>query len=508
VAGASFEIQQNARLLPPFKNRRLVKITQKFFLFGLIPALAQAFISVQMFSLLNSVEFFAAKEARQSTIDRKLTAAMAEMINLAVAAKAFAAVPGAETARMVEASSARTDAIFAELRGLTKDDPASRADIERLISIGSTARDQFIADKRATDQNLFGGQTPVFDIESVASGRMFVSCLKQTSKILDRQSAQLDETRARLKEDRQRVKFLVWAELFFSSAVIGVLYLLFRYDFGRRFGNLLENARMLALDRRPSKEISGGDELSELSKALIVAAEQRQEAVTQKQSLFQMVTHDLRSPLMASSIVVTTMIDEEAETREERRKRLGTIDRNLQRVIDLANDLLTIEKLSAGGLELHRVNVDFQETIEQAVETVQPLADLKNCRIANLSPSLLVSIDEDRVLQVTVNLLANAIKFSPAGALVEVKASLEEHWLRVEVLDRGPGIDPKDVQKLFDPFRQGAARQGGGFGLGLAIAKLLVDLHGGNIGASARPGGGTIFWYTLKPQTVPIKEST
>jgi signal transduction histidine kinase len=96
-------------------------------------------------------------------------------------------------------------------------------------------------------------------------------------------------------------------------------------------------------------------------------------------------------------------------------------------------------------------------------------------------------------------LLANAIKFSPPGAAVEVAATIDSNRLRVEVKDRGPGIDEKQIQKLFNPFQQGDdSKTAGGFGLGLAIAKSLVELHDGSIGARARAGGGTIFWYTLR----------
>ncbi len=192
-------------------------------------------------------------------------------------------------------------------------------------------------------------------------------------------------------------------------------YVLFRYDFSRRFTNLLAIAQDLALDRPPSQLVSGSDELRQLSDALVTAAEARREAVAQKQLLFQMVTHDLRSPLMAASLTVDTIIKDDKATAEKKQSRLQSVERSLQRVVGLSNDLLTIERLSAGGLELSRTRVDFKETIQYAIETVLPLAEQKHCSLINLAPSLAVSIDEDRILQVTVNLLANAIKYSPSG---------------------------------------------------------------------------------------------
>jgi signal transduction histidine kinase len=477
-----------------------LKIAQKFLVFGLVPALAQAFICVQMFSLLNTVEYYNDREAKQIMIYRKLVAAMGKLVEMGVAARAYLNTPNDDLAHLVEKSSDGVDAIFEELRSLTSDDPATHADIEQLIKIGAGSQTQFLSFKESLGQTTASTSAITSEnVEAFRSGRVFIGRMRQANKILDRETKQLEETGAKIKANREEVKKFIWAELFLSTGFIAVLYLLFRYDFAKRFSSLLEIARDLSMDVAPSKTISGADELSELSRALVAAAEARQEAVAQKQMLFQMVTHDLRSPLMAASLVVQTLLRQVTESAEQRQKRLESLEKSLLRVVGLTNDLLTVEQLSAGGLEITRVRVDFQETIDQAIETVQPLADQNKCRLINQSPSLLVSIDEDRILQVTVNLLANAIKFSPAGKEVAVTAAIENNWLRVEVMDRGPGINDKDIQRLFNPFQQGNDGQNSaGFGLGLAIAKMLVDLHGGNIGARSRPGGGTIFWYTLR----------
>ncbi len=449
--------------------------------------------------MLSSVEELAEKEAKQSLIDRKLVEAMAQFVEVAVAARTYAALPVHSAALYLAKVVARNNAIFAELRALTVDDPATLADIEQLISIGSTSQKQFLAYKGVSQPDSANDPALAhLDVEAFRSGRVFVSCLKESLKILDRETAKLEGTRAQLKINRLRVRELVWAELLLGIAVIALLYFLFRYDFVRRFNNLLLIARDLAMDKPPSQTIAGGDELTELSKALIDAAQARQEAVAQKQMLFQMVTHDLRSPLMAASIVVETLTNEISGDVEQRRERLNSMQRSLKRVVGLTDDLLTIEQHSAGGLELRKVQVDFKETIKHAIEIVQPLADRKDCQIVNQSPSLLVSVDEDRILQVLVNLLANAIKFSQPASPIEVTTALDAGRLHVEVLDRGAGISEEDIQQLFNPFKQSVNnRNSAGFGLGLAIAKMLVDLHDGEIGARPRTGGGTVFWFTL-----------
>jgi signal transduction histidine kinase len=478
-----------------------IKITQKFLLFGLIPALVQVVILAQLFFYLGAVKDYAEQEVQQSLVARTLVSAVAQSMELALALGAYAAMPLDQTAKNMQVASESVDKAFAELLTVTKNDPTTYAEIKQMMAIGSISKSEFFTFKHVETDEGIENDSPIKNInmKKVKDSQKFIHRIRQLTKILDRQNARLEEIRSKQKQNRTAVERLVLAELVITIVGIAGAYIVFKYDFGRRFNDLLQIAQDLALDKPASQTISGGDELSELSEALITAAEARREAVSQKQMLFQMVTHDLRSPLMAASLVVDTLLRDNSATEEKKQIRLQGVERSLQRVVGLANDLLTIERLSAGGLEIDRTRVNFQETIEHAIETVQPLADQKKCELVNSSPKLAVSIDEDRVLQVIINLAANAIKFSPPGAQVEITAANEGSHLRVEVLDRGPGISDKDIKRLFNPFQQvSEGDKAVGFGLGLAIAKMLVDLHEGNIGARPRPGGGTIFWFTLR----------
>lgn len=481
--------------------KKQLRITQKFLLFALIPAVAQTCISVQMFKLLATVEALTEKEAKQSLIDRKLVQGMSQMVKVAFAIKAYAAVPDDFTARNLKITSARMDSILSDLGELSVYDPDTHAEIENLVAIASASKKQFLICKGVASQKVKGETNlPPVTPDDFSSGRVFFSNLKEIERILDKETAKLEDTRSKLKIEREQVKQLVWTELILCASLIGILYLIFRFDFLRRFNKLLLLARELALDKPLTEGIGliGGDELTELSNALIDSANKRRDAVAQKQMMFQMITHDLRSPLMAATLVVDSLIRDRFSSPEHTKQRLDTMQRSLQRVVGLTEDLLILEKLSTGGIELQKVPVNFRETVECAIESVQPLADKKPCRIENQAASFLVSIDEDRVLQVLVNLLANAIKFSPAESLIEVVAILKSECVEVEVRDRGPGIDESDAKRLFEPFKQGSDGQNAaGFGLGLTIAKMLVELHGGSIGVTPRAGGGSVFFFTL-----------
>jgi signal transduction histidine kinase len=479
-----------------------VKITQKFLVFALIPAVFQSIVFVQLLFSLQDLVHYAEEEAHQSAVESTLVLAMSASVEVAVATSAYAATPMEAIGEQLEISQKKADKVFATLRNMTADDPVTHSEIEQLITLGDVLKKDFFFQKLHTGENPeIADDSPVknVDWEKLQYGRRFAARTKQMTKILARQNVALQELRDKQEKSRANTQRLITIEAILGLAMIAILYVLFRHDFGRRFNDLLLIAQDLALDRTPTKIVRGRDELAELSDALLTAAEARREAVAQKQMLFQMVTHDLRSPLMAASVVVDTLIHDEKATPEKRQNRLQSVDRSLQRVVGLANDLLTIERLSAGGLEISRTRVDIKQTVEHAIETVLPLAEQKHCSLANNAPSLNVFIDEDRILQVIVNLLGNAIKYSPQGEVVEISAALDGSRLRVEVMDRGPGISDKDLKRLFNPFQQvSESDKTKGFGLGLTIAKMLVELHDGKIGANARAGGGTTFWFTLR----------
>jgi signal transduction histidine kinase len=478
-----------------------VKITQKFLLIGLVPAVAQILICSQLFSLLSSVEYYSDLEIKQNIIARTLLSAVAQSVQVAVLAGAYTGQPSPETIAMVDQAAAKEDKTFDQLRNLTRDDTVTYKELETLQNLGKVSTELFLRGKGAHRVNPnYDDDSPVGTVyfDQFQNGRQFIQQVRQLTRVFDHQNERLEQIRLKQKSNREQVKFFVWAELIFDIVCVGALYIIFRVDFSSRFNNLVAMARDLAADRPIARTVGGTDELGYLSKALVNAADARREAVNQKQLLFQMVTHDLRSPLMAASLVVETMLEQPNPDPVKQETRLHSIERSLQRVVGLSNDLLTIEKLSAGGLELNRTRVDVQETIDFAIETVKPLSDHKGLILNNQAPAMAASLDEDRILQVLVNLLTNAIKFSPKSTQIDITAQKNAHQLRIEIQDRGPGIDKKDLKRLFDPFQQANDGQNAkGFGLGLAIARMLVELHEGEIGAFERQGGGTVFWFTI-----------
>lgn len=209
-----------------------------------------------------------------------------------------------------------------------------------------------------------------------------------------------------------------------------------------------------------------------------------------KDEFLAIVSHELRSPLGA--ILGWAHMLRRRGGEEEFNRGLDVIEQSVQSQAKLIEDLLDMSRMTSGRIRLDLQPVEPRGFIDAAAEIVQPAAEEKRIRIdkvLDLSAGPL-SGDAGRLQQIMVNLLANAVKFTPEGGYVRIALQRVERWAEIRVADTGIGIAPEFLPHVFDRFRQAdssAARRHGGLGLGLAIARHLVELHGGEIRAES-PG--------------------
>ena len=214
-----------------------------------------------------------------------------------------------------------------------------------------------------------------------------------------------------------------------------------------------------------------------------------------------MVSHDLRSPLSSVSGIFTLAVTNVyGQMSDQLRTVLGLCDSEMHRLIRLANDLLDIEKVESGGLELSISRCGGQTVVEDALNAVQGQAQSDEVSISlDVEQGMELRCDRDRIIQVLVNLLSNAVKFSPRGENVQLKCYSENAVAVFAVTDNGPGIAREEQNEIFERFKQLAQDQTRtkGVGLGLAICKALVEQHGGTIGVTSELGKGSCFWVRL-----------
>ncbi|MBN1146308.1 MAG: hypothetical protein JXA78_03560 [Anaerolineales bacterium] len=218
------------------------------------------------------------------------------------------------------------------------------------------------------------------------------------------------------------------------------------------------------------------------------------------------ITHEFRTPLSALNASVEFLLDEiEHLSKDETKDLLGSIHLSVTGLQTLIDNLLESISIEAGHFTVRIRPVELGEVIEQAVRVVKPLLDRRQQQlVVSQPPSLpLVKGDSARLQQALVNLLSNASKYGPMEQRIDLYLEVvDDRFVRLSVADKGPGISSLDREKLFHRFVRLDTADGAqyGVGLGLSVVKAIIEEHGGAVGVAERPGGGSIFWFTLPIQ--------
>ncbi len=345
-----------------------------------------------------------------------------------------------------------------------------------------------------------GAPSLVSDIEMSRSGVMSILTkdLGREDQI-GKQRSSLEAARAEGEKNRQLVKVTVWLGMLGNLLLAAALILFFNKDMSQRLKLLVDNAQRLPRRQALNMLVSGDDELTYLDTAMHQAADDLQKAFDFRASLMQMVAHDLRSPLFSCRISLDIISDFDGDNLSPKgQKQLMAMNANLERLVNLINDLLFIEQFENDQLTLNLGPENMKEVIETSISAVAALADVKEITLVNSASKGYAEIDRERILQVLVNYLSNAIKFSPKGGTVEVSTAHVGNKLKVSVTDHGSGIRKEDAAKLFQKFFQAQdGKAAGGTGLGLAISKLIITSHGGEVGVNSEVGKGSTFWFSI-----------
>jgi signal transduction histidine kinase len=212
------------------------------------------------------------------------------------------------------------------------------------------------------------------------------------------------------------------------------------------------------------------------------------------------MSHELRTPLNAiigfSEVLSERMF---GEINEKQAEYIGDILQSGQHLLSLINDILDLSKIEAGRMELELSDFDLPGTIENTLTLVRAVR-----RGITLGRTVdehlgMIRADERKVKQVLLNLLSNALKFTPEGGKIDVRAAVSDGVAEISVTDTGVGIAPEDEETVFEEFRQvgAAAKKVEGTGLGLAISRKFIELHGGKIWVKSQFGSGSTFSFTL-----------
>ena len=234
----------------------------------------------------------------------------------------------------------------------------------------------------------------------------------------------------------------------------------------------------------------------------LIAHAQTKAALAYRDQYLAFVSHDLKNPLVAISIAARLIRKELSGTSVDLstlRKHLTLIEQSAASMDRMVSDLLDVERIAQGKLHLETREVNLRLLLQECVDLFAPIAASKSLTMTvDVGGEPLVSVlDHDRMLQVLSNLIGNALKFTPEGGRIRLAARKLETEVELSVSDSGPGITAQDQPKLFQKFSQLALENRRGLGLGLFIAKWIVESHGGRIWVTSEAGEGSTFTFVL-----------
>jgi signal transduction histidine kinase/CheY-like chemotaxis protein len=267
----------------------------------------------------------------------------------------------------------------------------------------------------------------------------------------------------------------------------------------------------LALDEAIAASVT--TYVAESENALRRHADALKESDRRKTDFLAMLAHEMRNPLapILTSIELLRLLGSHDANVNQARE---IIERQVKQMVRLVDDLLDLTRIARGKMELRRTHFDLRQAVTQAIQTIRPMLEALNHHLTIALPEepIRVEADEGRIVQVLVNLLANAVKYTERGGRIEVSAAYEGDEAVLRVRDNGVGIEAEKMSIIFDLFTQidrSLARAQGGLGIGLTLVRQLVELHEGSVGVhSEGPGKGSEFVVRLPAaSSTPLAEN-
>lgn len=321
--------------------------------------------------------------------------------------------------------------------------------------------------------------------------------------IAEQQEAEIDQLKKEKEDERQQREFAHKVRNILIAAIAVILLVLLGLIWQRR----QRNRAMIALDRKNQEIAEQNEALQRMNAELETARVAAEAASTAKSTFLTNMSHEVRTPL--NGIMGLTNILLDTDLQPEQRDYLATILSSSTNLLNILNDILDFSKVEAGELDVRPEPTDIRKMLRETMDLMGVIAAGKDLHlelaVGDKVPQNVIA-DAHRIRQVIVNLLNNAIKFTPDGQVLlrcSLGKSRQEGYARLvfEVMDTGVGIEKDKLAVIFDAFRQvddSQVRQHGGVGLGLAICKSLLTLMGGEIVARSQPGKGSTFEFWLE----------
>lgn len=473
-----------------------LRLSQKALLLVVVPLALQLSLLLGVSLLLAQSE----RDVKQQAHAKEVTMHLNQLFRLTLHSAAGISTYGYTRDRhFVKRYEHASDAVpdrMAALKAAVKDDPHEAAVVADLEATINELMDNFRHVKKSVDKKDY-----------LATLRRMQEMKPVIADLYDQfdRASELDtriESIAPLTEQKTRdeLRKILWASAFISVLVAVGATIAINRSTTSRLQMLVENTNRFASGKSLLPATGGHDEIAHLDHVFRDMVRTVEEAQQMKEQFVSVISHELRTPLMnVQGILELVESGTYGDLTFEGSEQVHIAANSTGRVMTLINDLLSIDKLQSGMLEIFQREMRLREVVSRSIDIVSNLAARKNITIddANVE-NIDIYADADRLIQVMTNLLSNAIKYSGENTVISIAASKAGEWARVSVKDQGRGIPADKLNSVFDRYVQ--VRQADtnvGTGLGLAICKAIVEQHGGRIGIHSEEGMGSEFWFEL-----------
>lgn len=503
-------------ILPAGKSRKTplsenpilstLKLSHKGLILVSVP-LVTSFIFVGiLWTLLERADQEVAQESRAREASQLSGALGKNVFDAAQSVAAYSLTKNPAMSQRFDMLAAQTPRLYEDIRYLLGDDPQAKPIIDSIEVVHRRAMNVLTMARDAADER---------DLDAIHLRHLrehLQSCLEEVMRHMQSLGEEVKRQQAAVHGDsattKQNVRWILALGLFANVLVSLSLAIYFSRGIASRLAIINENAHLFTQGKALNPALGGADEIAEMDKtfhqmavALEEAAKKERELEKIKQEFVAMVSHDLRTPL--TSLQGTLALLQRGafgQLSDNGKIVLDKSEREMTRLIRLIGDLLSLEKFSAGKFDLSLSWTRLDEIIGAAIDAVQRIADANEIRIIYNPQNLSIHVDGARLIQVLVNLLSNALKFSPAHGQIEITVEQGAGFVKVWVKDQGRGVPEELRESIFERFKQVKtedATEHQGTGLGLPICKAIVEQHGGQIGVEPIATGGSAFWFTL-----------
>ncbi len=478
-----------------------LKISHKGLILVSVPLLLELIFVGLLSSLLQQAEGEIEREAHSKDVIEHANILMQDIVDASTAAAAYSFLKSrAFAARQESAISAVKDE-FGELDKLVANDPEQLSNLGRFreAADGVIAK---IASLKASDDQHMTLSSMISDPETLDELEkamhpvdvQLLAFLKREKEVETASPATQASTQKLIEQSLigavvLNVLFAVALTAFFISGIT------------RRLKVLTENTFRLSRGQRLYPLLSGGDEIADLDRVFHSMACSLQEVESRKQQLIGIVANKLQAPLTSVERILTSVYSgEQGEISSPVKHKLQIAEVDIMRLISLINDLLDVQKVESGQLEMSAALIPLARALERSIRAVEGFAAQKRVFLSCPPTDVTVFADEGRLIQVLVNLLSNAIKFSSSEQTVSLAVEERDNMVEVLVIDQGRGIKAEALDLIFERFTQAEVSDAvlkGGSGLGLSICKTIIEQLGGTIWVKSEPGKGSTFHFRV-----------